>query len=70
MRLNDRVSAVYNAAASGNNPPTQQAKASFGELAAEADKQLDKLKNIQTADIPLFNKLIYDKRIPVIGVKD
>jgi len=70
MRLNDRMAAIYNVAASGNNPPIQSVKDAFAELSAETDIQLDKLKNIMKTDVQAFNKVIFDKRVPVIGVKE
>ena len=70
MKLNDRISAVYNVASSGNNAPTEQVKEAFGELNAETDVQLDKLKKIVAVDIAAFNNMIFDKRIPVISIKN
>jgi len=68
MRLNDRMAALYNVASSGNTPPTTQVVDAFNELSAEVDVQLDKLKKIMADDISAFNKLIYEKQIPVISV--
>jgi len=70
MRLNDRMAALYNVAASGNNPPTQQVKDAFNELSAETDIQLARLEKTETEEVRAFNKMIIDKRISVIGVKD
>ena len=70
MRLNDRMAALYNVASSGNNAPTRQVLDAYAELAAEADVQLNKLKNIVSGDLAIFNKMINDKRISVIGVKN
>ena len=70
MRLNDRMSALYNVAASGNNPPTQQVKDAFTELSTETDVQLEKLKKIVKDDLRSFNQLILDKKVQVIKVKD
>ena len=70
MRLNDRMAALYNVASSGNNVPTQQVKEAFGELSAEADVQLDKLKKIIATDIASFNSMIYSRKVPVVSVKN
>jgi crotonobetainyl-CoA:carnitine CoA-transferase CaiB-like acyl-CoA transferase len=70
MRLNDRMAALYNVAASGNNAPTRQVKDAFGELCTEVDGQLGKLKKIQEIELKALNKLILDKRVEVIGVKN
>lgn len=69
IRLNDKISGIYDFAASGNNPPSKQAIESFGYLGAEADKQLDILKQVMQNEVTRFNQLIYQKKLPVIGVK-
>jgi photosystem II stability/assembly factor-like uncharacterized protein len=70
IRINDRIAAVYNVASSGYHVPTKQAKEAFAGLDAEADVQLNKLKNIMSIDVQAFNKMIYDKQVPVVSVKD
>ena len=69
MRLNDRVSAIYSVASSGNNPPTQQVKDAFGEVKLAADNELNKLKSLVKGPITLLNQSINDNKIQVIGVK-
>ncbi|MEO8412397.1 MAG: hypothetical protein ABI472_02005 [Ginsengibacter sp.] len=69
IRLNDQISALYYYASSGNYPPTLQVKEAYAFLSEKADKQLNKLKKIITVDVPGFNALIREKRLPVIGVK-
>ncbi len=69
IRLNDKISGIYDFAASGNNPPSQQAIESFGYLSGEADKQLTILKQVMQNEVKRFNQLIYEKKLPVIGVK-
>jgi photosystem II stability/assembly factor-like uncharacterized protein len=70
IRLNDKLSGVYNTAAGSNAVPSKQVRDVFAELSAKADVQLDKLKDIYRTDIPRLNKLIYQKQVPVIGDKD
>ena len=69
MRLNDRMAALYNVASSGNNAPTQQVKNAFAELSMETDLQLDKLKKVIEVDVSVLNEKVFEKRIPVIGIK-
>jgi hypothetical protein len=69
IRLNDKLSGVFDVANSGNFPPSRQAREVYNALAAEIDVQLAKLKNIKEKDIPAFNELIRQKSLPVIGVK-
>ncbi len=69
IRLNDQVSGLYDYAASGNYPPTQQVKEAYSFLSEKADVELNKLKTIMNVDVPKFNALIREKQLPVIGVK-
>ncbi|MEO8860079.1 MAG: hypothetical protein ABI358_01540 [Ginsengibacter sp.] len=69
IRLNDQVSGLYDYAASGNYAPTQQVKDAYSFLATKADVELDKLKTIMEVDVPKFNAIIREKKLPVIGVK-
>jgi photosystem II stability/assembly factor-like uncharacterized protein len=67
IRLNDKISGVFDFAASGNTPPAQQAIETFNFLSTEADKQLAILKQVMDNEVKKFNQLIYQKRIPVVG---
>jgi len=68
IRLNDKISGLYDVAASGYNPPSKQVKEAFADLSAQADEQLNKLKKVMNDDLTSFNKLIHDKQLPVIGL--
>ena len=69
IRLNDKISGLFDYAGSGYNPPTEQVKQVYNELGALADIQLNKLKSLMEVDVPELNKMIREKAIPVIGVK-
>lgn len=69
IRLNDKLSGVYDAANSGNMAPSKQVKEVYATLAAQCDEQLVKLKKITEEDVAKFNQLIREKALPVIGVK-
>lgn len=69
IRINDKLSGVFDAANSGFNAPSKQSKEVFAELSKQADEQLNKLKKIVAEDVPKFNQLIREKSLPVIGVK-
>ncbi len=70
IRLNDKLSGVYNTASGSNQVPNKQVREVFADLSAKADVQLDKLKAVYQTDIPALNKLIYEKQVPVIDVKE
>ncbi len=69
IRLNDKISGIFDFANSGNNPPSRQAIESFDYLSTEADKYLNILKAVMVNEIKQLNKIINDKQLPVIGIK-
>ncbi|MFC4233145.1 hypothetical protein ACFOW1_14685 [Parasediminibacterium paludis] len=70
IRLNDKISGLYDVAASGYNPPSKQVKEAFADLSAQADVQLTKLKKIMGEALPALNTLIHNQQVPVISIKD
>ena len=69
IRLDDKISGLYDFAVSGNSAPAKQVKDAFAELGGQADVQLNKLKKIMEEDLVKFNAMIREKALPVIGVK-
>ena len=69
IRLDDKISGLYDFASSGNSAPAKQVKDAFAELGGQADVQLNKLKKIMDEDLVKLNALIREKALPVIGVK-
>lgn len=69
IRLDDKISGLYDFAVSGNAAPAKQVKDAFAELGGQADVQLVKLKKIIDVDLLKFNELIRQKGLPVIGIK-
>ena len=69
IRLNDKISGLYDYAASGNNAPTRQVKDAYNDLSAKVDVQLNKLKKLMSDDVVQLNQMIRDKAVPVIGAK-
>ena len=69
IRLDDKISGLYNFASSGNAAPAKQVKEAFAELGGQTDVQLDKLKKIMDEDLVKFNAMIREKALPVIGIK-
>jgi photosystem II stability/assembly factor-like uncharacterized protein len=68
IRLNDKLSNVIDAAASGNKAPSKQALDFYEIIAKDCDVQLGKLSNLQKNEITKLNELIREKVLPVIGV--
>jgi photosystem II stability/assembly factor-like uncharacterized protein len=69
IRLNDKLSGVFDAANSGNFAPSKQSREVYAELSGQVDTQLNKFKSIKEKDIPAFNEAIRQKALPVIGIK-
>jgi hypothetical protein len=69
IRLDDKLSGVYEAASAGYASPSKQVKEAYAELAEQTDVQLNKLKKIMNEDVGKLNQLIHEKILPVIGVK-
>lgn len=69
IRLDDKLSSVYDAAAAGQGTPSKQAKEAYAEISGQINIQLDKLKKILTDDVAKLNQLIHEKALPVIGLK-
>ncbi|HEX8331589.1 MAG TPA: hypothetical protein VF622_03150, partial [Segetibacter sp.] len=70
IRLNDKISGLFDVASSGYNPPSSQVRAAYQQLSGEADKQLTALRQVMDNEVKAFNKLIHEKEVPVIGVKN
>jgi methyl-accepting chemotaxis protein len=69
IRINDKLSGVFDAANSGNMAPSKQVREVFADLSRQADEQLAKLKKIKEEDVAKLNELIRQKAVPVIGLK-
>ena len=69
IKLNDKLSGLFDVANSGNMAPSKQAKETFADLSAQADTALVKLKKVLEQDVPALNELIRQKALPVIGLK-
>ena len=69
IKLNDKLSGVFDAANSGNFAPGKQVRDVYTELASQIDVQIAKLNQIKQKEIVAFNDLIRQKALPVIGIK-
>jgi hypothetical protein len=68
IRLDDKISGLYDVAAAGFAAPSQQVKEAYAELAKQADVQLAKFKSIKEKDVPALNAVIREQKVEVIGV--
>ncbi|MBK7432431.1 MAG: glycosyl hydrolase [Chitinophagaceae bacterium] len=69
IRLDDKISGLYDFAASGNSAPAKQVRDAYAELSNQADIQLNNLKRLLENDLVSLNQLIREKALPLIGLK-
>jgi hypothetical protein len=69
IRLDDKLSSIYNATAVGQSAPSRQSRDAYNELVVQIDEQLGKLRKIMNEEVAKLNQLIHEKTLPVIGVK-
>jgi photosystem II stability/assembly factor-like uncharacterized protein len=70
IRLNDKLSGLFDVANSGNTAPSQQVQLVYTELARQVDAEHAKLEAIKKTDVPALNALIRQSTLPVIGLKE
>ena len=69
IRLDDKLSSIYNASSAGNSGLSKQTKDAYEELVLQIDDQLGKWRKILNEDVANLNQLIHEKTLPVIGIK-
>jgi hypothetical protein len=69
IRLNDKLSGLFDVANSGNFAPSKQSREVFKDISAQVDEQLNKFRTIREKNIPALNELIRQRSLPVIGTK-
>lgn len=69
IKLNDKLAGVGDSAAAGAFAPTAQQIAVRDELVKQIDAELAKLNVIWQTDLPAFNKLVADQKVPAVAVK-
>ncbi len=69
IKLNDKLSGLFDAANSGNMTPSKQVRDVYTDLAMQVDKELAKLKVVKEKDVPAFNELVRQKALPVINAR-
>ena len=69
IKLDDKLSSIYNAASAGQSGLSRQSKEAYAELVVKIDEQLNKLNKIMNEDVARLNQMIHEKLLPVIGLK-
>lgn len=68
--LDNKIAALAGVVASADARPTDQCYELFEELSAQADAQLDKLRDTLEEDVSAFNALIAESGIPAVFIKE
>jgi photosystem II stability/assembly factor-like uncharacterized protein len=66
LKLNAKLAGVAGVVASADAAPTRQAHEVFADLSARIDQQLIRLREVTTADVAEFNRLVRESEIPAI----
>lgn len=70
IRLDDKLSGLYDQANAGRGAPNKQVLEVFQVLGSQVDAQVAAFKNVLANELESLNRIIHDKRLPVIGVKE
>ncbi|HEX5759035.1 MAG TPA: glycosyl hydrolase [Thermoanaerobaculia bacterium] len=66
IRLNDKLAALGDTVAAGDNAPTAQAVAVRDALVAAIDQELARLQQVWTVDLPALNTLVRGREVPAV----
>jgi len=69
IRLNNKLAHLGSLASMGDYKPTDQNEAFRIEVTAAIDIELEKLKEIVSNDIPVFNKMVNEAKIPAVKLE-
>lgn len=69
IRLNDKISGLFDYAAMGQVAPSQQALETFADLSLRAKTHLDAFRLLQVNELVALNKLVLEKGLSLFGLK-
>jgi hypothetical protein len=67
IRLDDKMSGVFESAAAGYVAPTKQVKETYTELKGQVDEQLKKYEALKKEGVKALNEVVHKLMIPIIG---
>jgi len=67
IRLDDKLSGIFESAAAGYVAPTKQVKETYTILKAQAEEQLTKFETIKNEGVKALNEAVHKLMIPIIG---
>ena len=70
IRLDNKLSALYDQAATGRGAPNKQVLEVYAILSAQVDEQINIWKSVLSNELKILNNLIHEKQLPVFGIKE
>jgi photosystem II stability/assembly factor-like uncharacterized protein len=70
IRLNNKLSNLTGVVASADAPPTAQTQAVYDDVAGKIDVELTRLSRVLKDDLGAFNRLVREREIPAVVVKE
>jgi photosystem II stability/assembly factor-like uncharacterized protein len=67
IRLNDKLSGLFDVVNSGVNAPSKQSVEVFDDLKRQAREQMNRLNKLKNNELIQLNQLIRQKELPIIG---
>ena len=68
VKLNNKLAALEGVVESSDNAPTTQSSMVYEDLATQVNVQLAKYKQLSTADLAAFNRLVREQNVPAVVV--
>lgn len=68
IRLNDKLAGLASMMANADGKPTKAAHVVYADLTRQIDTALTKLKDVTSKQVPAFNQLVTEQKIPAILV--
>lgn len=70
IKLNNKLAHLNSLAGMGSYGPTQQLVEVKNELIRQIDDRIARFNEMNTREVPVFNELIHQKRLPIIQLSD
>lgn len=66
IRLNDKIAGIADQVAQADTKPTKASYVAYEALAKQADEALAKLRDVVSRQVPAFNQMVADQKVPAI----
>lgn len=66
MKLNNKLSSLYNYVDGSETAPNQQAQDAYAEIELPVNAELNKFNSLISSDLSKLNKMISEKALPLL----